>query len=126
MASAARTKSCSASSSRGKSDAERQAIQAFFNQTYGNGDAHAQDNKLAKTFSGGEMQKTSQLVQSGKVSDELPLKHCHRFIQGRAAEARSQRGLSSLDCLSCGGLLAKSDEVTCSYCGTALTGGKHE
>ena len=58
----------------GKSDAERQAIQAAFNQTYGNGDAHALDNKLGKTLSGDELTKTSQLVQSGKVSDELTLK----------------------------------------------------
>jgi predicted lipid-binding transport protein (Tim44 family) len=52
--------------------------------------------------------------------------HRHVFVLGRAAEAKSRRGLSSLDCPSCGGPLANSDDVTCRYCGTALTGGKHE
>lgn len=63
---------------------------------------------------------------SAAIDGQAPEHHRHLFILGRAADAKSQRGLSSLDCPSCGGPLAKSDEVTCRYCGTALTGGKHE
>jgi len=63
---------------------------------------------------------------SAAIDGKTPENHRHLFILGRVAEAKSRRGLSSLDCPSCGGPLAKSDEVTCSYCGTALTGGKHE
>lgn len=58
----------------GKSPEERQAIQAAFNSTYGNGNANTLQDKLGKTLDGDELQKTQQLVKDGKVSDELTLK----------------------------------------------------
>jgi hypothetical protein len=44
----------------------------------------------------------------------------------RASDAVSKRGLSCLDCPSCGGPLADSDATTCEYCKEPLTGGKRE
>lgn len=69
---------------------------------------------------------TLEVRWSAAENNGPPVHHRHLFILGRAAAARSQRGLSSLDCPSCGGPLASSDEVTCRYCGTQLTGGEHE
>ena len=63
---------------------------------------------------------------SGALPGQEPVHHRHTFVLGRDAAAQSKRGLSSLDCPSCGGPLATSDAVTCRYCGTALTGGKLE
>ena len=74
----------------------------------------------------GTDQATLEVRWSAAEGDGPPVHHRHLFILGRAAEARSQRGLSSLDCPSCGGPLASSDEVNCRYCGIPLTGGKHE
>lgn len=50
----------------------------------------------------------------------------HRFTLARQGNVQSKRGMSSLDCPVCGGQLAGSDAVTCTYCGTTLSGGKHE
>jgi hypothetical protein len=58
----------------GKTPEERAAIQAAFNQTYGHGDGKALDEKLGKTLSGDDLSKTKELLQNGKVSDELTLK----------------------------------------------------
>lgn len=52
--------------------------------------------------------------------------HIHKFTLARQGTAQSKRGMSSLDCPVCGGQLAASDAVTCSYCGATLSGGKHE
>jgi hypothetical protein len=49
-----------------------------------------------------------------------------RMVLARSQSATSKRGLSSLDCPNCGGGLADSDAIKCSYCGEALTGGKTE
>jgi hypothetical protein len=49
-----------------------------------------------------------------------------RIILARSSQATSKRGLSSLDCPNCGGALAESDAIKCTYCGEALSGGKHE
>jgi hypothetical protein len=49
-----------------------------------------------------------------------------RLVLARAQSATSKRGLSSLDCPNCGGALAESDAIKCTYCGEALSGGKHE
>ena len=54
----------------------------------------------------------------------------HNFELARAADApqhaKFKRGLCSLDCPECGGQLTTSDAVTCTYCGTKLSGGKQE
>jgi hypothetical protein len=54
----------------------------------------------------------------------------HEFELSRAADApqhaKFKRGLCSLDCPNCGGQLATSDAVTCTYCGTKLSGGKQD
>ena len=74
----------------------------------------------------GTDQATLEVRWSAAQDKGPPTHHRHLFILGRAAQTRSRRGLSSLDCPSCGGPLASSDEVTCRYCNTPLTGGKHE
>jgi hypothetical protein len=71
-------------------------------------------------------QASLEVRWSAAIDEQAPENHRHLFILGRSAAARSRRGLSSLDCPSCGGPLANSDEVTCRYCGTALTGGQYE
>ena len=58
----------------GKTQDERDAIQAAFNTTYGKGDAKALENKLGKTLKGDDLAKANELVKTGKVSDELTLK----------------------------------------------------
>jgi hypothetical protein len=63
---------------------------------------------------------------SAAVDGRAPEGLVHVFVLARDANATSKRGLSSLDCPSCGGQLAESDAVTCAYCGEALGGGKHE
>lgn len=54
----------------------------------------------------------------------------HNFELARASDApqhaKFKRGLCSLDCPECGGQLTTSDAVTCTYCGTKLSGGKQE
>ncbi len=67
-----------------------------------------------------------EILWSASVAGAEPNTFKNSFILARSAEARSKRGLSSLDCPVCGGQLATSDAATCSYCGTALSGGKHE
>ena len=69
---------------------------------------------------------TLEIRWSAAADQGPPTHHRHSFVLGRAAQVQSRRGLSSLDCPSCGGPLASSDEVTCRYCNTPLTGGKHE
>lgn len=63
---------------------------------------------------------------SASVNGAEPNTFQNAFVLGRHSEARSKRGLSSLDCPVCGGQLAKSDETTCPYCSSTLSGGKHE
>ena len=63
---------------------------------------------------------------SASVNRAEPNTFQNAFALGRHSEARSKRGLSSLDCPVCGGQLAKSDETTCRYCNATLGGGKHE
>ena len=75
---------------------------------------------------GGPDRASLEVRWSAAINDQPPENHRHVFVLGRAAAARSKRGLSSLDCPNCGGPLANSDEVTCRYCNTALTGGKLE
>jgi hypothetical protein len=55
-----------------------------------------------------------------------PIPRQATLIVTRSSEACSKRGLSSLDCPNCGGGLAGSDAIQCSYCGETLSGGKHE
>jgi hypothetical protein len=63
---------------------------------------------------------------SAGLNGAEPVTFQHAFTLGRSTEAKSKRGLSSLDCPVCGGQLANSDETTCRYCGSTLSGGKHE
>jgi hypothetical protein len=55
-----------------------------------------------------------------------PEGHVHVVAMARAADAQSRRGMSSLDCPSCGGALAESDDVVCRYCGETLRGGRQD
>lgn len=63
---------------------------------------------------------------SASVDGGEPRSMEHAFTLARATDARSKRGMSSLDCPVCGGQLANSDDPKCSYCGATLSGGKHE
>jgi predicted lipid-binding transport protein (Tim44 family) len=63
---------------------------------------------------------------SAGVDGREPVGMVHLFVLARSAGATSKRGLSSLDCPSCGGALGESDAVICAYCGERLPGGKHE
>jgi hypothetical protein len=67
-----------------------------------------------------------ELVWSASVNGAAPAGQTVRLVLARAAGAQSKRGLSSLDCPNCGGVLASSDDVKCSYCGQPLPGGRHE
>jgi hypothetical protein len=62
---------------------------------------------------------------SAKVGDGY-VNTTHILTLARAQDARSPAGLSSLDCPSCGGALAESDDAKCRWCGEPLAGGKHE
>jgi hypothetical protein len=63
---------------------------------------------------------------SAGVAGAQPEGRSLRLVLARAQSATSKRGLSSLDCPNCGGGLADSDAIKCTYCGEALSGGKHE
>ena len=67
---------------------------------------------------------------SASVDGAEPAFDVHEFELSRAADApqhaKFKRGMCSLDCPECGGQLATSDAVTCTYCGTKLSGGKQE
>jgi hypothetical protein len=63
---------------------------------------------------------------SASVDGGEPTGMSVRVQLARSSQATSKRGLSSLDCPNCGGPLADSDAVKCTYCGEALTGGKSE
>lgn len=67
-----------------------------------------------------------EIMWSASVNGAPPRPYQNAFVLTRKSEARSKRGLSSLDCPVCGGQLANSDETTCRYCSTPLAGGKHE
>jgi hypothetical protein len=67
-----------------------------------------------------------EVVWSASVGGKEPTPFKHALTLARSISIVSKRGLSSLDCPVCGGQLANSDDVTCSYCGTELSGGKHE
>jgi hypothetical protein len=69
---------------------------------------------------------TVEIRWSASVDGAEPEFDIHEFVLGRRPDAMSKRGMSSLDCPVCGGQLAASDAVTCSYCGEKLSGGKHE
>jgi hypothetical protein len=53
---------------------------------------------------------------------EEPEPRAHRVVLARTAGEKGPSGLSTLDCPSCGGALADSDAVRCSYCGETLAG----
>jgi hypothetical protein len=63
---------------------------------------------------------------SAGVAGAEPEGRSLRLVMARAQSATSKRGLSSLDCPNCGGALADSDAIKCTYCGEALSGGKNE
>lgn len=67
---------------------------------------------------------------SASVDGAEPAFDVHEFELSRAADApqhaKFKRGLCSLDCPQCGGQLTTSDAVTCTYCGTKLSGGKQD
>lgn len=63
---------------------------------------------------------------SASIDGSEPRSLAHMFELVRSVEARSKRGLSSLDCPVCSGQLANSDDPKCQYCGATLNGGKHE
>jgi hypothetical protein len=63
---------------------------------------------------------------SASVDGHEPVGRVDVFAIERSTEAQSKNGLSSLDCPVCRGALAESDAPTCSFCGEALSGGKHE
>lgn len=67
-----------------------------------------------------------EVVWSASVGGKEPTPFKHALTLARSISIVSKRGLSSLDCPVCGGQLANSDDVNCSYCGTELSGGKHE
>lgn len=67
-----------------------------------------------------------EIVWSAGAGTGEPVNRTHYMQLARSTSALSKRGLSSLDCPNCGGALAESDAAKCSYCGEALTGGKHE
>jgi hypothetical protein len=66
------------------------------------------------------------ITWSASTDGAEPENMTHTLTLARAESAKSLRGLSSLDCPSCGGALAESDAITCQYCGNALGGGKDE
>jgi hypothetical protein len=71
-------------------------------------------------------QAVVEIRWSASVDGAEPETQQHALTLARSPAAKSKRGLSSLDCPVCGGQLANSDDVTCSYCGATLSGGKHE
>jgi hypothetical protein len=74
----------------------------------------------------GQVRVPVEIRWSAGIDGRPPVGMVHLFVLARASTATSKRGLSSLDCPACGGQLAESDAVTCSYCGEQLGGGKHE
>jgi hypothetical protein len=63
---------------------------------------------------------------SASVDGAAPRGMVHRVVLARSAEAQSRRGLSCLDCSSCGGALDDSEAVVCPHCQEPLTGGRHD
>jgi len=83
--------------------------------------------ELESILTGGEQDYAYvEIMWSASVDGKEPQTFTHVLALGRGANAKSRNGLSSLDCPECGGPLAGSDAVTCQYCGTKLSGGKHE
>ena len=83
--------------------------------------------ELSSVLTGGEQDYAYvEIMWSASIDGKEPQTFTHVFALGRSANAKSRHGLSSLDCPECGGALAGSDAVTCQYCGTKLSGGKHE
>ncbi len=67
-----------------------------------------------------------EITWSASVNGAEPSGMSVRVVLARSSTATSKRGLSSLDCPNCGGALADSDAIKCTYCGEALAGGKWE
>jgi hypothetical protein len=67
-----------------------------------------------------------EIVWSASLGGGEPVNRTLRLELARSSTAVSRRGLSSLDCPNCGGPLAESDAVKCTYCGEVLSGGKSE
>lgn len=83
--------------------------------------------ELETVLTGGEQDYAYvEMMWSASVNGQAIATFVHQFALARAPNAKSRNGLSSLDCSECGGSLAGSDAVTCQYCGTKLSGGKHE
>lgn len=83
--------------------------------------------ELDEVSNEGAMDHAIVLIRwSASVDGGEPISMEHGFTLARATDARSKRGMSSLDCPVCGGQLANSDDAKCSYCGATLSGGKHE
>lgn len=83
--------------------------------------------ELDEVSNEGAMDHAIVLIRwSASVDGGEPRSMEHGFTLARATDARSKRGMSSLDCPVCGGQLANSDDPKCGYCGATLSGGKHE
>ncbi|HUS65264.1 MAG TPA: TIM44-like domain-containing protein [Kofleriaceae bacterium] len=68
---------------------------------------------------------TVAVTWSGATGDDY-VNATDLFTLARASGVRSSGGLASLDCPTCGGALAESDDAKCRWCGEALSGGRHE
>lgn len=83
--------------------------------------------ELTQVMTGGTMDYAYvEILWSASFAGLEPMSLTHQFALARAPSVKSRHGLSSLDCPECGGPVKASDAVKCEYCGTALTGGKHE